>query len=102
MITSFFPGRVRLRAEVFKDSALVEKAMSILKKSDAVKNVQSNLRTGSVLLEYYPDKLPLEKLKPLKPFFMELRKDALFYSSKKHDLLMKKLDELEKIVSEWN
>ena len=64
MITSFFPGRIRLRAPVFKDLNLVAKARSILAKSDAIKKIEHNPVTGSVLIEYYPSKVPMEKLLP--------------------------------------
>ena len=72
MITSFFPGRIRLRAPVFKESDLVAKAKEILKKSDAVKNVENNPVTGSVLIEYEPSKVPMEKLLPMQDFFTRL------------------------------
>ena len=69
MITSFFPGRVRLRAPIFKETDLVEKARAILSKSDAVKNIETNPVTGSVLIEYNPAKVPMEKLLPMQDFF---------------------------------
>ena len=47
MITSFFPGRIRLRAPVFKDKILVEKAIQILKKFPALKNLEHNPLTGN-------------------------------------------------------
>jgi len=72
MITSFFPGRVRLRAPIFKEAELVAKAKEILKKSDAVKNVEDNPVTGSVLIEYEPSKVPMEKLLPMQDFFARL------------------------------
>lgn len=101
MITSFFPGRIRLREEVFKDPIIVEEAIKILKSSDAIKSVENNYRTGSVLLEYEPSKVPMDKLKPLIPFFEELRKLTVCYSEKKRPELLAKLKEFEKIVSTW-
>ena len=76
MITSFFPGRIRLRAPVFKESDLVEKAKSILQKSEAVKKIENNLLTGSVLIEYSPSKVPLEKLTSMQDFFARLASEA--------------------------
>ncbi|MBQ4377782.1 MAG: hypothetical protein II821_01090 [Treponema sp.] len=76
MITSFFPGRVRLRAPIFKEMDLVEKARSILSKSDAVKNIETNPVTGSVLIEYFPSKVPMEKLLPMQDFFARLANEA--------------------------
>ena len=82
MITSFFPGRVRLRAPIFKESDLVEKARSILQKCDAVKNIETNPVTGSVLIEYYPSKVPMEKLLPMQDFFAKLAKEAQRFDGK--------------------
>ena len=76
MITSFFPGRIRLRAPVFKQEDLVEKAKKILEKFDAVKNIEHNPVTGSVLIEYEPDKVPMEKLLPMQDFFTQLANEA--------------------------
>ena len=82
MITSFFPGRVRLRAPIFKENDLVEKARAILSKSDAVKNIETNPVTGSVLIEYNPAKVPMEKLLPMQDFFAKLAKEAQHFDGK--------------------
>ena len=82
MITSFFPGRVRLRAPIFKETDLVEKARAILSKSDAVKNIETNPVTGSVLIEYNPAKVPMEKLLPMQDFFANLAKEAQRFDGK--------------------
>lgn len=52
IVTSFFPGRIRLRANIFKDSEIYEKALSILKSedNDSIINIQHNQITGSVLI----------------------------------------------------
>ncbi len=76
MITSFFPGRVRLRAPIFKEEDLVSQARSILQKSDAVKKIEHNPTTGSVLIEYEPSKVPMEKLLPMQEFFTRLAVQA--------------------------
>lgn len=70
MITSFFPGRIRLRAPVFKDTVLVERALSVIKKVPGFINIENNLVTGSVLIHYDPEKVPQEKLLGLKDFFI--------------------------------
>lgn len=82
MITSFFPGRVRLRAPIFKESDLVEKARAILSKSDAVKNIETNPVIGSVLIEYNPAKVPMEKLLPMQDFFARLASEAQRFDGK--------------------
>ena len=99
MITSFFPGRVRLRAEVFKEEDLVEKAKSILQKSDAIKTIECNLQTGSVLIEYYVNKVPMEKLTSMQDFFMQLANEAQHFNGKNKQKIISMLDEFEKQFS---
>ena len=101
IVTSFFPGRIRLREKVFKDSVIVEECIKILKSCDAIKNVQNNYINGSVLLEYEPSKVPMEKLEPLVPFFKDLEELAHNYSAEKRTAIMEKLQELKKIIEKW-
>ena len=95
MITSFFPGRVRLRAPVFKEADLVEKAQAILKKSDAIKRVEHNPVTGSVLIEYEPSKVPMEKLAAMQEFFMRLANEARRFDGTNRPQILSMLNELE-------
>ena len=97
MITSFFPGRVRLRAPVFKEKDLVEKALTILKKSDAITHIENNLLTGSVLIEYNPTKVPMEKLVSMQDFFMRLAKEAEHFDGTNRKTILSMLDELESL-----
>lgn len=97
IVTSFFPGRIRLREAVFKDPVIVEECLKILKTSDAVTNVQNNYTTGSILLEYDPDKVPMDKLEPLVPFLKELERLSHNYNGKNREIILEKLKELKEI-----
>ena len=104
MITGFFPGRIRLRAPVFKDTTITERALSILKApalSSIIKNIEHNPVTGSVLITYHPTKVPIAKLRPLLPFFKKLEKEAEAYSEKNKAVILAMLDELEGYVKNW-
>ena len=104
MITGFFPGRIRLRAPVFKDTTITERALSILKTpalSPIIKNIEHNPVTGSVLITYHPTKVPIAKLRPLLPFFKKLEKEAEAYSEKNKAVILAMLDELEGYVKNW-
>ena len=98
MVTSFFPGRIRLRAPVFKESDLVEKAVGILRKFPALKNIENNLLTGSVLIEYEADKVPMDKLLSLRDFFMELAKEAERFDGTNRGKIIEMLDKLNKLL----
>ena len=104
MITGFFPGRIRLRAPVFKDTTITERALSILKAptlSSIIKEIEHNPVTGSVLITYHPTKVPIAKLRPLLPFFKKLGKEAETYSEKNKAVILAMLDELEGYVKNW-
>ena len=100
MITSFFPGRVRLRAEILKDVQVTEKALEILRGSDAVKHVENNYRIGSVLLEYFPEKVPMEKLSSMQDILKDLQKLATRYSAEKRPEVLQKLEEFKSVFGE--
>ena len=51
IVSSFFPGRIRLRNDVFKDDDIFSALYSAVGSHSAVKKVERNERTGSVLVE---------------------------------------------------
>ena len=102
MVTSFFPGRIRLRAPIFKDQALFKRAEGIIiKATDAIKRLENNPLTGSVLIEYDIKKLPLEKLASMQDFFAKLGKEAEKFSEENRSVIEKMLDEFEESLSKW-
>lgn len=62
MITSFIDGRVRLRAPALKDPDQVAQIQTLLSSYAGVARVQSNLRTGSLLIEYDATQISREML----------------------------------------
>ena len=95
MITSFFPGHLRLRSPALKDAAIAERLVSILQRFPATKHVDSNAVTGSIVLEYNAAQVPIEKLQPLLPVFEKLEKTASNYSEKTKPTILTLVDELE-------
>lgn len=57
MIVSFIPGRVRIRNPRFKDHDTASTAATLLREHPCVIRVTTNPTTGSLLIEYDPDKL---------------------------------------------
>ena len=50
IVTSFFPGRIRLRANIFKDSEIYEKALDICKThSELVEVIAAKLKINKTL-----------------------------------------------------
>ncbi|MGP1594156.1 MAG: HMA2 domain-containing protein [Treponema sp.] len=102
MISSFFPGRVRLRAPIFKDTDIVQAAKDIITSAaevkNAVKTIDCNLTTGSVLICYDPFKLPMERLQPLIPFLQKLHDEAKHYTPSKKTHILALLEELRELL----
>lgn len=100
MITSFFPGRIRLRAPVFKDQVLVAKAEAVLKSAPqlkaALKSVQSNLVTGSVLIEYDSQKVSAQDFSGLEGFLLRLEAEAKNYDGSRRAEILALLEAVEK------
>lgn len=98
MITSFFPGRIRLRSPVFKDTVIVEEAQRILSQFSAATDIQCNPRTGSVLLEYNPEEIPVEQFNSITDSLLSLHNLAKNYTPNQRNLVLEKLQELEPLL----
>ncbi|CAK7008169.1 MAG: hypothetical protein DELT_00331 [Desulfovibrio sp.] len=62
MITSFFDGRVRIRHAALKDETAMTTVLALVAEQEGVVNVVPNTRTGSLLVEYDPEKISRETL----------------------------------------
>lgn len=100
IISSFFPGRVRLRAEIFKDSEIFSRAEGILKKSfgEHIKKFEYNNVTGSILLCYDSSKIPVDKLSKHLSFLKKLNYQAEHFSKENRQTIFSMLDELEELL----
>ena len=101
LVTSFFPGRIRMRSPVFKDAEICALAEAILRQSTAIQSLEHNSTTGSILVVYDTQKVPFDKLQPLLPFLEALQKEARFYSTKNRSVILAMLKELDGIVKSW-
>ena len=73
IISSFFEGRVRLKAPLFKNNDICNEISNILLATNGVENVIINNTTGSILIEYNPVKIPLLKIKKAMPYFEKIK-----------------------------
>lgn len=74
VVSSFFEGRVRLRAEIFKDENAIKEISSILDDVKGVTSYQFKSNTGSLLIEYDTIKLPFIKIKKALPLLEAIKK----------------------------
>lgn len=102
MITSFFPGRIRLRSDIFKDAEISAAACRILKGSSAVKTVTENQVSGSLLIEYDTAQLPADRLSEVLPLLESLKKESEKKEGPDHSQIFSLLDELAGRVRVWN
>ena len=95
-VTSYFPGRIRLRAPFLKDQDIAGAMMDVVRASGLSDQLTYNPRTGSVLVEYCPERLPdPELLRPLIPSALELKDKLLFYSPRNKEMIISAIKELE-------
>lgn len=98
IITSFFEGRVRLKAELFKNSDISNKLTDILLSNKAVENVTVNPVTGSMLIEYNPVKIPLIKIKKSMHYFEKIKEMYEIYGEDSVEDILKIIKEMEKLL----
>lgn len=96
IISSFFPGRIRLRNEVFKDDDIFSALYSAAGNHPSIKKIERNEKIGSVLIEYIPEKLPMEKLLAMQNELIALGKLAEFYNEKDKPEIIEKIKEIKK------
>ena len=95
IVSSFFEGRVRFRADIFKNKEISCAVTSLLKNIKGIENFQLNPVTGSLLVEYDPVKLPLLKLKQALPTLEKLKE--LYEDGAEQSELFPLIDKLKKI-----
>ncbi len=61
-VTSFVEGRIRLRHPIFKDEQIVAQVQNIVSSIDGFEAFTSNLKTGSILLQYDEEVITQETL----------------------------------------
>lgn len=91
VVSSFFPGRIRLRALLLQDADICAALKTALEQQPAVHKVEYSTHTGSILIEYESDKLPIKKLHALKDELAELKLLCDAYSEKQKPAVLKKI-----------
>lgn len=97
IVTSFFPGHIRLRGAIFKDSELANAAIKAIKGVGFSGTFTHNPKTGSILVEYDPSQITKDKVDRLRPMlaeFMRLKPRVFAYNPKDKEFLLKEIDRL--------
>ena len=95
-------GRIRIRDKILRDDEIRNAATKVVQKICTVNNMEYNDKTGSVLVEFQKDTLPLEKLQSLIPIARKLQAKVNFYTPKKKDEIISDIENIGQIVSKWS
>ena len=58
IVTSFIPGRIRLRSRIFRDDDIASAFTSLLDATGIVTGIERNANTGSFLVSYRAECIP--------------------------------------------
>lgn len=94
IVSSFFPGRIRLRDAVLEDEDIARALKFSVEAHPSVKHVEYNTRTGSALIEYEPSELPVQKFALLKDEIRALQKLCDSYTDAKKNDILKAIENL--------
>ncbi|MBQ8384884.1 MAG: hypothetical protein IJX45_08100 [Spirochaetaceae bacterium] len=99
-VTSFFPGRIRLRGEIFRDMEIASALRQAVEWHPAVQEIQLNQRTGSVLISYDENLLPMARIGALSAQLLELRALCLHYAPKKKPVILEMINRISRSFAE--
>lgn len=97
IISSFFEGRIRLKAHLFKNKKICDEISIILFSINGVENITINNITGSILVEYNPVKIPLLKIKKATPYLEQIKEIYDEYEDEAIDDILLIIKEMEKL-----
>ena len=72
IVTSFFPGRIRLRCTILRDPEIATAAIIAIESVGFAGTFTHNPKTGSILVEYDPTQITKDKIEKLKPMLSEV------------------------------
>ena len=101
MQINYFPGRLRLRDPALRDEAIRTAALAAVKSICPAADSKYNEKTGSVLITYDPDGVPLERLHTLVPALKKLRQKLAGYSEKKRGDILSDIAQIRSIIDSW-
>ena len=102
MQINYFPGRLRLRDPALRDEAIRTAALAAVKSICPDADSKYNEKTGSVLVTYDPDSVPLERLHMLVPDLKKLRKKLAAYSEKNRSDILSDIAQIQSTIDLWN
>ena len=90
-----------MRDPVLRDEAIRTAALAVLHSICPAADPKYNEKTGSVLITYDPDSVPLERLQTLVPDLQKLRQKIAVYSENNRDDILSDIARIRSIIDSW-
>jgi len=90
-----------LRDPALRDEAIRTAALAVLHSICPAADPKYNEKTGSVLITYDPDSVPLERLQTLVPDLQKLRQKIAVYSENNRDDILSDIARIRSIIDSW-
>ena len=90
-----------MRDPALRDEAIRTAALAVLHSICPAADPKYNEKTGSVLIAYDPDSVPLERLQTLVPDLQKLRQKIAVYSENNRDDILSDIARIRSIIDSW-
>ena len=90
-----------MRDPALRDEAIRTAALAVLHSICPAADPKYNEKTGSVLITYDPDSVPLERLQTLVPALKKLRQKLAAYSENNRDDILSDIARIRSIIDSW-
>ena len=90
-----------MRDPALRDEAIRTAALAVLHSICPAADPKYNEKTGSVLITYDPDSVPLERLQTLVPDLQKLRQKIAVYSENNRDDILSDIARIRAIIDSW-
>ncbi|MFC2386449.1 MAG: hypothetical protein ACFNQG_09870 [Treponema socranskii subsp. buccale] len=90
-----------MRDPALRDEAIRTAALAVLHSICPAADPKYNEKTGSVLITYDPDSVPLERLQTLVPDLQKLRQKIAVYSENNRDDILSDIARIRSIIDSW-
>lgn len=91
-----------MRDPALRDEAIRTAALAVLHSICPAADPKYNEKTGSVLITYDPDSVPLERLQTLVPDLQKLRQKIAVYSENNRDDILSDIARIRSIIDSWD
>lgn len=98
MTYNYFPGRLRFRAPILRDSDIRNAALEVVHLICPQAEITYKESTASILAIYPDEAVKPDSLKPLVPLLLKLEPKIRFYTPKKKEEILAGIAEIKSLV----